>query len=97
MLDIDWVALGLLMGSVLLAALYGLAASGHFPAEFRPQTLQRGWGALVLWGTMIATGIAGAVALVLAWRALPWYAIVMSFMSTGYRMIDRIVPRCTSP
>jgi hypothetical protein len=76
-LDIDWVALGLLMGSVLLAALYGLAASGHFPAEFRPQTLQRGWGALVLWGTMIATGIAGAVALVLAWRALPWYATVI--------------------
>jgi hypothetical protein len=76
-LDIDWVALGLLMGSVLLVALYGLAASGHFPAEFRPQTLQRGWGALVLWGTMIATGIAGAVALVLAWRALPWYATVI--------------------
>src|SRR2546427_313713 len=25
------------------------------------------------------------------------FAIVMSLMSTGYRMIERIVPRCTSP
>jgi hypothetical protein len=76
-LDIDWVALAILMGSVLLVALYGLAASGHFPAEFRPERLQRGWGALVLWGTMVATGLAGAAALALAWRALPWYAIVI--------------------
>src|SRR3981081_3100561 len=73
----DWVALGLLMGSVLLVALYGLAASGHFPAEFRPATLQRGWGAFVLWGTMVATGLACASVLVVAWRALPWYATVI--------------------
>ena len=35
MLDIDWVALGLLMGTVLLAALYGLAAIdvGEAPIE----------------------------------------------------------------
>jgi hypothetical protein len=76
-LDIDWVALGLLMGSVLLVALYGLAVSGHFPAEFRPETLQRGWGPLVLWGTMMATSLAGAVALILALRSLPWYATVI--------------------
>lgn len=75
--DMNWLALGLLMGTVLMAALYGLAASGHFPGEFRPPTLQRGWGALVLWGTMIATGLAAATALVLAWRVLPWYATVI--------------------
>jgi MFS family permease len=75
--ETNWVALGLLMGSVLLVALYGLAASGHFPAEFRSEKVQRGWGALVLWGTIIATGLAAVVALVLAWRALPWYAIVI--------------------
>ena len=75
--ETNWVALGLLMGTVLLVALYGLAASGHFPAEFRPEKLQRGWGALVLWGTIIATGLAAVVALVLAWRALPWYATVI--------------------
>ncbi len=77
MLDIDWAALVLLMGTVLLVALYGLAASGHFPAEYRPEKLQRGWGILVLWGTMIATGLAGTSVLVLAWRALPWYATVI--------------------
>src|SRR5439155_23323020 len=75
--EMNWAALGLLMGGVLLVALYGLAASGHFPAEFRSEKLRRGWGALVLWGTMIATGLAGAAALVLAWRALPWYATVI--------------------
>jgi hypothetical protein len=75
--EIDWVALGLLMGTVLLASLHGLAASGHFPAEFRPAKLQRGWGALVLWGTMVATGLACAMVLILAWRALPWYATVI--------------------
>lgn len=77
MLEIDWAALGLLMGSVLLAALYGLAASGHFPAESRAQPLRRGWGAVVLWGTMIATGLSAATTLALAWRALPWYATVI--------------------
>jgi hypothetical protein len=75
--EMNWLALGLLMGSVLLVALYGLAASGHFPAEFRPATLQRGWGVLVLWGTMVATGLACAALLVLAWRTLPWYATVI--------------------
>ena len=73
----NWVALALLMGSVLMVALYGLSASGHFPAEFRPAKLQRGVGLIVLWGTMLATGLAGAAALVLAWRALPWYATVI--------------------
>ena len=75
--DMNWVALGLLMGCVLLVAMYGLAASGHFPAEFRAEKLHRGLGALVLWATMAAAGLAVAVGLVLAWRTLPWYAIVI--------------------
>ena len=75
--DIDWRSLALLMGTVLLVALYGLSASGHFPAEFRAAKLQRGWGFVVLWATMIAAGLAGAAALALGWRALPWYAIVI--------------------
>ena len=75
--DIDWVALGLLVATVLLAVLYGLSASGHFPAQFRRAKLQRGWGALVLRGTMAATALAAATAGVLAWRALPWYATVI--------------------
>jgi hypothetical protein len=75
--DIDWMSLVLLMGTVLLAALYGLAASGHFPAEYRGEKLQRGSGAVVLWATMVAAALAGIAAVVLAWRALPWYAIVI--------------------
>jgi hypothetical protein len=75
--DVNWVALALLMGSVLFVALYGLAASGHFPADFRGEALQRGWGLFVLWGTLFTSGLAAAAALSLAWRALPWYAIVI--------------------
>lgn len=75
--NMNWIALGLLMGCTLLSALYGLAASGHFPWEHRPKTLQRGMGAVVLWGTMVAAGASVIVALVLACRALPWYGIVI--------------------
>lgn len=75
--DIDWTSLALLVGGILLVALYGLSASGHFPAEFRPPTLQGGLGSLLLWGTMVTAGLAGLATLVLAWRALPWYATVI--------------------
>jgi len=75
--DIDWVALGLMVATLLMAVLYGLAASGHFPAEFRHPRVQRGWGALVLWGTMPATALAAGTAGVLGSRALPWYATVI--------------------
>jgi hypothetical protein len=75
--DIDWMALGLLVACVLLAVLYGLAVSGHFPAHLRSATLQRGWGALLLWGTMVATALAAGAAGLCAWRALPWPAAVI--------------------
>ena len=54
-----------------------LAAAAHFPAEFRAQSLRQGWGVLMLWGTMLAAALSGAVTLALAWRALPWYATVI--------------------
>jgi hypothetical protein len=73
----NWIALGLLVGCTLLAALYGLAASGHFPLEHRPERLRGGMGAVVLWGSMVAAGVSMAAALVLGWRLLPWYAIVI--------------------
>jgi hypothetical protein len=75
--DVDWVALGLLVASVLLAVLYGLAVSGHFPAHLRGATLRQGWGALVLWGTMAATALAAGTAGWFGWRALPWPAAVI--------------------
>src|SRR5262249_39320573 len=52
----DWMALGLLVATVLLAVVYWLGVSGHFPAEFRPVKLQRGWGAFVLKGGVAAPG-----------------------------------------
>ena len=75
--DIDWKSLALLMGSVLVVALYGLTASGHFPFEHRPAKLREGLGAVVLWGTMIVTGLGAVAALVLGWRSLPWYVVVL--------------------
>lgn len=74
---LDWTALLLFTGAVLLIALYGLTVSGHFPAEFRGATLRGGWGALLLWATMVVAGLAGVAILVRAWSALPWYAAVI--------------------
>jgi len=75
--DIDWIALGLLVACVLLAVLYGLAVSGHFPAHVRSTTLQGGWGALLLWSTMAATALSAGAAGLFGWRALPWPAAVI--------------------
>jgi len=75
--DIDWTSLALLVGIVLLVALYGLSASGHFPAEFRADGLRGPSGGLVLWGTMAGAGFAGLAAMAMAWRTLPWYPIVI--------------------
>jgi hypothetical protein len=73
----DWAATALFAGAVLLAALYGLSASGHFPAELREAGLRGGLGAIVLWSTMAVTALAGAAAVAAAWRALPWTAAVI--------------------
>jgi hypothetical protein len=62
---------------VLLAVLYSLAVSGHFPAHLRSPSLQRGWGALLLWGTMAATALAAGAAGLFSWSALPWPATVI--------------------
>lgn len=74
---LDWTALLLFAAAVLLIALYALTVSGHFPAEFRGPILLKGWGALLLWGTMAVTGLTGIAILVRAWSILPWYAAVI--------------------
>ena len=76
--DIDWTSLVLLAATVLLVALHGLSASGHFPAEFRAARLRGASGGLVLWGTMAMAGLACLAALATAWRTLPWYATVIA-------------------
>jgi hypothetical protein len=74
---VPWAELLLFMAGVLLLALYGLAASGHFPREFRAPVFRTGAGAIVMWGTMTAACVAGTVTLIVAWAILPWHMIVL--------------------
>lgn len=71
--------LPLLLFTVLLfvASLYGLAVLGQFPRAARKAPLVEGFGPIVLWLTMVAVAIAVLVAIVAAWRLIPWYAAVI--------------------
>jgi hypothetical protein len=71
------VSFGTFVAGVLAVALYGLTASGHFPADARSERLRGGWGALTLWGTLLATAAAAAVLLIQAWWVLPWHLAVI--------------------
>jgi hypothetical protein len=77
MLDLNWPALGLYMAAVLLLALYGLTASGHFPSEHRGEKQRHGWGAVLLWATMASTAVAGTLVCIRAWSLLTWHALVI--------------------
>ena len=62
---------------LLVLSLHTLAASGQFPREHRAPALASGVGGIVLYGT-IAVAIASlVVALLAAWRLIPWYAAVI--------------------
>src|SRR4051794_41855183 len=71
------IPLTLFTALLLVLALHILAASGQFPREHRAPALASGVGGIVLYGT-IAVAIASlAVALLAAWRLIPWYAAVI--------------------
>ena len=72
-----WIVFGYFMAGVLAVALYGLTASGHFPAEARSAKFKDGWGALLLWGTLAATALAAVAMLLKSWSILPWYLQVI--------------------
>jgi hypothetical protein len=74
---LPWAELALFMLSIGFLALHGLAASGHFPAEFRAPEMTRGGGAVILWTTIVLTALAATIALWLGARVLPWYATVI--------------------
>jgi hypothetical protein len=59
------------------AAIYGLAALGHFPASTRQEAMRRGAGPAVLWGTMAVVALSVAIALATAWLMIPWYAAII--------------------
>lgn len=72
-----WPELLLFMAAVLLVSLYGLTVSGHFPVEYRAERLRSGSGAVLMWGTMMAAGLSGLLAILFASLLLPWYAAVI--------------------
>lgn len=76
-MDFPFAELALFMAAVLFLALFGLTASGHFPAEFRADDLRRGTGAAIMWVTMFLAVFAGGVVILFAWQALPWYAMLI--------------------
>lgn len=74
----DWMALALFAAMVLAVALFGLAASAHFPAASRRPSLCGAAGSAILWGTVATTLAATAQAVRLAIDVLPVYAAVIA-------------------
>lgn len=68
--------LAVFMGLVLAFALFGLTASGHFPAEHRGDGLRSGLGAALLWMSIAGACVVLVAAVLLAMR-LPLYASVI--------------------
>ena len=73
----SWLALPLYIALVLAIALYGLTASGHFPAAHRTAALRSRFGAGVLFASMAVTLAGFCAALYVAATAIPWYAAVI--------------------
>ena len=62
---------------MLVIALYGLTASGHFPHETRLPAMSSGAGQAVLWLTILIVVGCLLAGLFAAWRLIPWYAAVI--------------------
>lgn len=77
LLSVPVLPLVLFVGLVLVLALLGLAAAGHFPRERRAPPLRSPLGALVLFGSLAAALIGAVSALALAWNSIPWYAAII--------------------
>ncbi|MGA7486704.1 MAG: hypothetical protein WBW74_07170 [Xanthobacteraceae bacterium] len=67
-----------LFTALLLAfSLHTLAASGQFPRAHRAPALASGLGVIILYGTIAVATTSLVVALLAAWRLVPWYAAVI--------------------
>lgn len=69
--------LAVFMGLVLALSLYGLTASGHFPAEHRAASLRTAGGHLLLWGSLALCAALAIAAAAFAWRHVPIHAAVI--------------------
>jgi hypothetical protein len=77
-MDIEtWLRLLVFTALVCMSALYGLAASGHFPREHRAESLQSPSGTGILFGSMAVTALSALVGVGIATRIFPWYAAVI--------------------
>ena len=72
-----WLRVLVFMALVCTCALYGLAASGHFPREHRAASLRSPAGATILFGTMAVAAAAALMGISFAVRSLPWYEAVI--------------------
>ena len=69
--------LGLFVALLLALSLHGLAASGQFPREHRAAPFKSPAGALVLFGSIAIAMVCLVAGATIAWRLIPWYAIVI--------------------
>lgn len=72
-----WDALAVFMGTVLIVFMVVVAASGHFPREWRAGTLATVAGTAILWLTIAITAATALGAIAFAWALIPWYAAVI--------------------
>ena len=72
------VPLALLTLLLLAASLFALTALGHFASAARQEALRRGYGVIVLWGSMLAVGLSVLMAIGAAWWLVPWYAAIIA-------------------
>lgn len=70
--------LALFTMTIFSAALFGLSASGHFPAAVRAPDMRSTAGMAVLWLTALATIAACVMGVRFAWARLPLPATVIS-------------------
>ena len=74
---VPWLDLTLFMVSVGLLALYGLAWSGHFPADYRSDEFKTTSGAGMHWGTLVTAVTAACLVGDAAIQVLPWPAMIV--------------------
>jgi len=72
-----WPELALFMALVLVIFVFAIAVSGHFPAEHRAAALKSASGTALLWATIAVVAVSALLALVFAYRLIPWYAAVI--------------------
>jgi len=71
------VPLAIFLALLLALAMYGLAASGQFPREHRAPDLTSGGGQTVLYGSFAVAMVCLLVAMIGAWKLIPWYAAII--------------------